>query len=391
MKSFIFSALIGFIVFVKLSHAQTTYVFVCSETGAAGYSYKNENNATYMAQLLKENARNNCINNGGTACKEVYSSSSEGWFAVSVCGTNGSIMYEVADSYKSKANAEEQSQKSCRLFYSDIKTSSWYVAESSAPQARYTAPKPDYGYPEYLQGLAAQRDKRYYSAIDWFMLAAEQGSDSAMYNLGNMYYKGQGSKKNDSLAMVWYRKAADNGIGEAMYSVGMLYYNGEGTAKNDVLAKEWMSKAAAKGMKDAEKALAQIAVANDNGITEYEKGVQAYELKQYADALSWMKKAADKGKHEAMFNLGVLYYKGEGVAKNDTTAYYWYSKAAEKGNTTSMYNLGYMFEHGISVKTDLNKALDWYSKAKNAGYAKAAEGIDRINKAKNNQGDDYME
>jgi TPR repeat protein len=40
---------------------------------------------------------------------------------------------------------------------------------------------------------------------------ADQGDPSAQYNLGHMYFSGQGVPKDDALAMKWYRLAADLG------------------------------------------------------------------------------------------------------------------------------------------------------------------------------------
>ena len=43
---------------------------------------------------------------------------------------------------------------------------------------------------------------------------------------------------------------------------------------------------------------------------------------------------------DAMFNLGLLYDEGHGVAQDYAKAREWYEKAADKGDTTAMKNLG---------------------------------------------------
>lgn len=48
-------------------------------------------------------------------------------------------------------------------------------------------------------------------------------------------------------------------------------------------------------------------------------------------AVSWFRKAADKGEATVMFNVGVCYERGEGVAKDYTQAVSWYRKAVKKG------------------------------------------------------------
>ena len=54
----------------------------------------------------------------------------------------------------------------------------------------------------------------------------------------------------------------------------------------------------------------------------------------------WYKKAAVQGSAEAQFNIGSLYYLGEGVTKNYEEALKWYEKAAIKGHETSQYQVG---------------------------------------------------
>ena len=46
------------------------------------------------------------------------------------------------------------------------------------------------------------------------------------------------------------------------------------------------------------------------------------------EAVKWYGKAAEQGNAKAQFNLGVAYYKGEGVAKNLVEGYAWNHLAA---------------------------------------------------------------
>ena len=45
--------------------------------------------------------------------------------------------------------------------------------------------------------------------------AAEQGDQEAWYKLENMYYRGEGVKKDTAEAAKWYQKAAEQGHEEA--------------------------------------------------------------------------------------------------------------------------------------------------------------------------------
>ncbi|MGH8710693.1 MAG: tetratricopeptide repeat protein, partial [Burkholderiales bacterium] len=57
----------------------------------------------------------------------------------------------------------------------------------------------------------------------------------------------------------------------------------------------------------------------------------------------------------AQFNLGYMYSKGRGVAKDDAEAVKWYRKAAEQGLATAQFNLGLKYERGEGVAKDHGK------------------------------------
>jgi TPR repeat protein len=55
--------------------------------------------------------------------------------------------------------------------------------------------------------------------------AAEQGFAEAQYELGGMYYIGEGGvPEDDEEALKWFRKAAEQGHAEAQYKVGFSYH-----------------------------------------------------------------------------------------------------------------------------------------------------------------------
>ncbi|MBP1573101.1 MAG: sel1 repeat family protein, partial [Oscillospiraceae bacterium] len=50
--------------------------------------------------------------------------------------------------------------------------------------------------------------------------------------------------------------------------------------------------------------------------------------------------AAEQGDMEAQYNLGHMYYDGEGTEMNYEKALYWWEKAAEQGDADAQFNLG---------------------------------------------------
>ena len=71
------------------------------------------------------------------------------------------------------------------------------------------------------------------------------------------------------------------------------------------------------------------------------------------------KAKAETGDTVAQYNLGSMYWSGEGVLIDHKQAVKWYLKAAEQGNANAQYNLGGMYEVGHGVPEDLVTAYAW--------------------------------
>ena len=54
----------------------------------------------------------------------------------------------------------------------------------------------------------------------------------AQFNLGFMYYQGQGVSQSHKGAAVWHRKAADQGKANAQYNLGLVYHGVAGGARS---------------------------------------------------------------------------------------------------------------------------------------------------------------
>ena len=80
---------------------------------------------------------------------------------------------------------------------------------------------------------------------------------------------------------------------------------------------------------------------------------------------------AELGDVEAQFQLGVCYYRGEGVAQDFVEAVRWFHKAAEQGDAPAQYNLGVCYYFGRGVAQDFEEAFQWYRQAAEQGDAKA--------------------
>lgn len=91
--------------------------------------------------------------------------------------------------------------------------------------------------------------------------------------------------------------------------------------------------------------------------------------KDDVQAVHWFRKAAEQGDTSAQFALGVMYRMGTGVPKDDAQAVHWYQKAADQGNANAQFNLGVMYGMGTGVPRDDAQAVYWYRKAAEQGSA----------------------
>lgn len=101
------------------------------------------------------------------------------------------------------------------------------------------------------------------------------------------------------------------------------------------------------------------------------EALEAYDAKAYKQAYDiWHGLAGSNA--DAMVNLGSLYAKGEGVAKDVGKALLWFEKAVKKGHGVAAFYLGGMYENGIGVARDEAKAAECYEKAaRHEGFTSA--------------------
>lgn len=99
------------------------------------------------------------------------------------------------------------------------------------------------------------------------------------------------------------------------------------------------------------------------------------------EATRWFRRAADQGDATAQFYLGVVYFEGRGVPQNYFEGARWYRRAAEQGNAQAQYNLGIMYMNGEGVPQSLVNAHVWFNLA--AANFPASNPRDRAAAARN--------
>lgn len=89
--------------------------------------------------------------------------------------------------------------------------------------------------------------------------------------------------------------------------------------------------------------------------------------KDKSKALFWYRKAAKAQHQEALFNLAILYEKGQ----NHRKAFSLYKRAAESGFAPAQCNLAVSYLEGLGTKQDLAKGIEWMRRAARLGDEKA--------------------
>jgi formylglycine-generating enzyme required for sulfatase activity/uncharacterized caspase-like protein len=111
----------------------------------------------------------------------------------------------------------------------------------------------------------------------------------------------------------------------------------------------------------------------------YKRGEQAFEKKNYIEAISYYEQAVSSGNSEAMNALGYMYQTGTGVTKDTKQAKSWYERSYSLSNNKAAYNLGYMYEFGVEV--NIIKAKEYYQKSCDWGDANGCERLKHLSKS----------
>lgn len=85
--------------------------------------------------------------------------------------------------------------------------------------------------------------------------------------------------------------------------------------------------------------------------------------KDSIEAFKHFRKAANLGQEKALHNLASCYLYGIGTTRNDSLALHYYTMSAENGNAISQATLGHIYMKGTIVARDSIKGREWFEKA----------------------------
>ena len=154
------------------------------------------------------------------------------------------------------------------------------------------------------EGQAAYDNGDFAVAFKVWNTLAKEGDALSQFNLGVMYSRGEGTRKNGQRALEWYMRSAEQGYAPAQFNLGAIYLEG--------------------------------------------KIIDANQQK----AAAWWQLAAEQGFVQAQFNLASLYCRGIGVTRDQDQCKFWYGQAASNGDTHAQTVLDHILASENGLKAD---------------------------------------
>jgi TPR repeat protein len=253
----------------------------------------------------------------------------------------------------------------------------------------------------YAQGLAGlpRDDAR---AAELFGKAAQAGHLRAELNIGILYFRGQGVKRDLVQARAWLEKAAATDDPYALYALARAIEDSDGAAQADpVRAADLYRRAAEKGhplaalryglalsggdgvKRDPLAAQHWLLAAQNDGVPEAALALgdmtartppsrdKAETAKVLQSAIAWYTIAANAGVPSAQFKLGNAFYVGAGAPQDISQAVFWYDRAARQGLPEAQYVLGLILARGLAGPAAPVDAYKWQLLAERGGFTDA--------------------
>ena len=195
-------------------------------------------------------------------------------------------------------------------------------------------------------------------AIEWYRYAADRGLAQAQVNLGILCREGNGMPADPKEALRWFRLAASQSHPIAMVEIGRAYRFGQGVETNLDEAIRWFEKATTQ----------DLASDKDRGLARLNLGLLYEEQGDAHEAVPFYQRAAADGQIDAMIQLYLCYWSGDGVERDRAKAREWLDKPPTPGSPDAECLMGYRCEQVEWVegaerhltRPDLFGALRWY-------------------------------
>lgn len=200
---------------------------------------------------------------------------------------------------------------------------------------------------------------------------------------GFIYVSGIDNIESDySKAITYFTKSFEKGGRNSSYFLAQIYFTKDRKETYDIKKGiEWLKKGIESNSTDAMVLLSQIYLyysKDDEDCKSYQNPSKGIELLQ---------KAINHGSGDAYAQLGMEFFNGTNVNKDDKKFFEYSQKAYELRNRDGAFNLGWCYQKGLSCERNINKAIEIYQEAVKLGSGNAAENLFSIFRYGDSQND----
>lgn len=229
-------------------------------------------------------------------------------------------------------------------------------------------------------------------ALKYALKAAELGSAEGAMNAGVCYYEGIGTERDYTQAAKWFEAALKMGCRRVLNALAYMHWEGTGVQPDEQKALSYAEQALDEGIPRADLLMLSLHEAGISGPKHLEK-VQSHIRSRLAanpeDAAAYMalavlyehqevedngliraavRKAAELGNAEAMYNLAMGHLKGYwGMSLNEAEAIRWMQAAAALEYEKALLRMAAAHYHGNGVEKDWAKVIEYTQRAIKAG------------------------
>jgi hypothetical protein len=217
----------------------------------------------------------------------------------------------------------------------------------------------------YQYGKGTLKDR--VEALTRYRRSASQDCPEAQFEYGYAKLYGLGIQLHRPTGVAWIRRAAMSGYVRAQEWIGRCYERGWEVERDDAEALHWYRQGAIQG--DAKCQMLAARKLHDRGTP--------FDL---AEAVHWFHKATEQGEVSAPpepsgpgvpeerrrdlsareeRELGIQYRDGIGQPQDHAKAITWLRRAAEKGDGLAQYDLACGYQQGLGAGIDLAEAYAW--------------------------------
>lgn len=264
------------------------------------------------------------------------------WFRQAVDENNPFAAYSLGGQYLRGQGVEQSSTEAYRLYT--------MAAVRGNAYAQYQLGR------MYRDGIGTEADleesRRWYAKAyaGFLTMEAAMADDKLCYRLGSMNMTGTGTEVDLEKSRYYFEKAVELGSADALYGLGKLYLKTEFSEYDSEKAVEYLGQAAAK----------------DNAFAKYQLGKLFCQgklvQKDIARELPLLEELAEAGVTPAAYIAGKVYLKEEGW-KDVQRAIRCFHMAADDGNSYAEYQLGKIYYFGNGIRADREKGLEYLNRS----------------------------